>query len=255
MLHQAFNGKPELLRNTFGAEMFRIKAAMERPIRNPIPGTDENAAPTFEIIGLPPVFGEQHVCFRLRVLRNLPHIFTKLSYKSDIFVPQKLPQLRGIEMLDILDYWHKIEFFIPFDLDAKISECRERQIHWLHRDALADENWSLWKAGETSNIHALKSALIGFEMVVASTNNVAVENISRELPKRDSLREPWRSERYLQSVAYKIAAQRNERKFVKLASGDVPWGLFSCVLGKSKNRFHRARARQEVPEQTASFPA
>lgn len=137
-------------------------------------------------------------------------------------------------MLDILDYWHKIEFFIPFDLDAKISECRERQIHWLHRDALADENWSLWKAGETSNIHALKSALIGFEMVVASTNNVAVENISRELPKRDSLREPWRSERYLQSVAYKIAAQRNERKFVKLASGDVPWGLFSCVLGKSK---------------------
>jgi hypothetical protein len=89
---------------------------------------------------------------------------------------------------------------------------------------------------ETSYIRALKSALIGFEMVVASTNNVAVENISRDLPKVDSLREPWRSETYLQSVAYKVAAQRNERKFVKLASGDVPWGLISCVLGKSRNR-------------------
>lgn len=48
-LHQAFNGKPELLRNTFAAEMFRIKATMERLIRNPIPGTDENASPTFEM--------------------------------------------------------------------------------------------------------------------------------------------------------------------------------------------------------------
>jgi hypothetical protein len=48
-------------------------------------------------------------------------------------------------LLDILNYWHKIEFFIPFDLDAHIAECAEWQIHWLHSDALADENLSLWK--------------------------------------------------------------------------------------------------------------
>lgn len=104
-------------------------------------------------------------------------------------------------------------------------------------DAFEGSDYTVVHFGnETSNIRALRSALIGFEMVVASTNNVAVENISRDLPKRDSLRKPWRSERYLQSVAYKVAAQRNERKFVKLASGDVPWGLISCVLGKSRNR-------------------
>ena len=86
-------------------------------------------------------------------------------------------------------------------------------------------------------VRVLKPALTGFEMVVASTNNAAVENISVDLPKRDSLREPWRSQKYLQAVAYKVAAQKNEWRFVKLAPGDVPWGLISCVLGKARNRY------------------
>jgi predicted nucleic acid-binding Zn-ribbon protein len=89
---------------------------------------------------------------------------------------------------------------------------------------------------DASKIRVLKPALTGFEMVVASTNNAAVENISVDLPKRDSLREPWRSQKYLQAVAYKVAAQKNEWRFVKLAPGDVPWGLISCVLGKARNR-------------------
>lgn len=48
-LTKAFNGQPELLGTTFQAEMFQIKNAMERLIHNPIPGTNENAAPTFEM--------------------------------------------------------------------------------------------------------------------------------------------------------------------------------------------------------------
>lgn len=48
-LNAAFNGHPELLGGVFAAEMFRIKAAMERLIHNPIPGTGDNAAPTFEM--------------------------------------------------------------------------------------------------------------------------------------------------------------------------------------------------------------
>jgi len=48
-LNTAFNGHPELLGSVFAAEMFRIKTAMERLIHNPIPGTDRNAAPTFEM--------------------------------------------------------------------------------------------------------------------------------------------------------------------------------------------------------------
>jgi hypothetical protein len=91
---------------------------------------------------------------------------------------------------------------------------------------------------DASKIRVLKPALTGFEMVVASTNNAAVENISVELPKCDSLSEPWRSQTYLQAVAYKVAAQKNEWSFVKLAPGDVPWGLISCVLGKARNRYN-----------------
>ena len=48
-LNAAFNGRPDLLGAVFAAEMFQIKVAMERLIRNPIPGTKENAAPTFEM--------------------------------------------------------------------------------------------------------------------------------------------------------------------------------------------------------------
>lgn len=48
-LNTAFNGHPELLDKVFFAEMARIKDAMERLIHNPIPGTGENAAPSFEM--------------------------------------------------------------------------------------------------------------------------------------------------------------------------------------------------------------
>jgi len=48
-LNTAFNGHPEMLGGVFAKEMFAIKVAMERLIHNPIPGTHENAAPTFEM--------------------------------------------------------------------------------------------------------------------------------------------------------------------------------------------------------------
>jgi hypothetical protein len=48
-LNVAYNGQPELFGPVFTAEMFDIKVAMERLIHNPIPGTDEHAAPTFEM--------------------------------------------------------------------------------------------------------------------------------------------------------------------------------------------------------------
>jgi len=48
-LNKAFNGHPELLGAAFHSEMWGIRVAMERLIKNPIPGTHENAAPTFEM--------------------------------------------------------------------------------------------------------------------------------------------------------------------------------------------------------------
>ncbi len=89
---------------------------------------------------------------------------------------------------------------------------------------------------KSASISKLKPELTGFEMVVTSSNNAAVENISRELPKRQSLAEHWSSVEYLQPVAHKIAAQKKDDSFDELAFEDVPWGLISCVLGNKANR-------------------
>ncbi|WP_064681654.1 DEAD/DEAH box helicase [Rhizobium bangladeshense] len=87
----------------------------------------------------------------------------------------------------------------------------------------------------TASISALIPALAGFEMIVASSNNAAVENISRDLPKQSSISKTS-SFRYLQTVAHKIACQKDNGGVIKLSDGDRPWGLIACVLGNSRNR-------------------
>lgn len=89
--------------------------------------------------------------------------------------------------------------------------------------------------GSTVSVSALIPTLAGFEMIVASSNNAAVENISRDLPKRESVAKTF-SPRYLQTVAHKIAAQKNNGAVVKLSDDDRPWGLIACALGNSRNR-------------------
>lgn len=101
------------------------------------------------------------------------------------------------------------------------------------------------------SIALLKPELTGFEMVVASSNNAAVNNISEDLPKTKSLgaldrhsptETAWRTEdgkprqTYLQPVAHRLAAQTARGEFVELGADDTPWGLISCALGKRANR-------------------
>lgn len=97
--------------------------------------------------------------------------------------------------------------------------------------------------GQSHEIRLLKSELTGFEMVVASSNNAAVENISHDLPKLKALGEKaWLTPDgaskigYLQGVAHKVASQDNKNKFKTLKSHEVPWGLISCALGRKGNR-------------------
>ncbi|MDR9780386.1 DEAD/DEAH box helicase [Rhizobium redzepovicii] len=101
----------------------------------------------------------------------------------------------------------------------------------------------------TASISALIPGLAGFEMVVASSNNAAVENISRDLPKRSSIARTS-SLQYLQTVAHKIACQKDNGAAVKLSDGDRPWGLIACALGNSRNRraFKERFAFMEIPE-------
>ncbi|EKT1261528.1 helicase [Salmonella enterica] len=97
------------------------------------------------------------------------------------------------------------------------------------------------------------SALTGFEMIVASSNNAAVENISKELPQLKSLAEEFRTLDYLAPVANQIAAKARPKSEIKrgkngegkdrdyhlfspLKEDKQCWGLISAALGKKDNR-------------------
>lgn len=95
--------------------------------------------------------------------------------------------------------------------------------------------------GKSFNVGNLHPALTGYEMVVASSNNTAVENISKDLPKAGSIFPSNGEEfRYLQPVAHKLAAEwvdkSDKPRFRALDDQEMPWGLIACALGKSKNR-------------------
>lgn len=104
------------------------------------------------------------------------------------------------------------------------------------RDAFDGRPGSIvFSDGSTASLSVLKRDLAGFEMVVASANNTAVENISRDLPKRRSIADTS-TFGYLQTVAHKIAAQKDSGRFLDLSDDDRPWGLIACALGKAANR-------------------
>ncbi|AAY49474.1 DEAD/DEAH box helicase [Xanthomonas campestris] len=82
--------------------------------------------------------------------------------------------------------------------------------------------WSKRIRGENQELFALDPSLRGFEMVVASSNNKAVENISEEIPALKS-----------------IASGSTLRYFEPLATqllGKNAWGLSAAVLGNGANR-------------------
>jgi hypothetical protein len=96
------------------------------------------------------------------------------------------------------------------------------------------------------HVGRLRADLTGFEMVVASSNNAAVENLSRDLPKAKALgkagKSPWRDGAggarigYLKPVAANIAARTAKGGYTRPNADDMPWGLIACALGNKDNR-------------------
>ncbi|MDQ2711541.1 MAG: AAA domain-containing protein [Acidobacteriota bacterium] len=93
----------------------------------------------------------------------------------------------------------------------------------------------------------LDDSLVGFEMIVASSNNAAVQNVSEEFPfLRD---EEWAGYFYIRPVACKIAAAQVKGEVVPIAENKpLPWGLVSAVLGKKANRQKFVRHFYNDPE-------
>ncbi|MCP4738656.1 MAG: ATP-binding domain-containing protein [Bosea sp.] len=76
-----------------------------------------------------------------------------------------------------------------------------------------------------NHIYRPDERLLGFEMLVASSNNRAVENVSEELPLSGAVATDAPNLTYFKTVSDNVA-------------GDKPtWGLIAAVLGNSSNRF------------------
>lgn len=78
--------------------------------------------------------------------------------------------------------------------------------------------------GRERYAYQLDPRLFGFEMVVASSNNGAVENVTLELPQRDKIDPSW-----LPDAEY-------FSELGELTSGKPAWGLISAALGSKSKR-------------------
>ncbi|WRU97851.1 AAA domain-containing protein (plasmid) [Priestia filamentosa] len=89
-------------------------------------------------------------------------------------------------------------------------------------------------------IYLLNSKLSEYSMVVASSNNGAVENISKDLPKLDEVIRPSNKSKFKEyeelyaKEAKELSMYPSSAKDL-LGSNNNTWGLFSGALGKSNN--------------------
>lgn len=70
----------------------------------------------------------------------------------------------------------------------------------------------------------LNPSLYGFEIVVASSNNGAVENVTLELPQREKIDESW------------LPEAEHFADLAELVTGKPAWGLISGALGSKARR-------------------
>ena len=98
-------------------------------------------------------------------------------------------------------------------------------------------------AGEKAFFHlySLAPSLKGHEILVASSNNRAVENVSRELPATKAVGRPLEELTYFRSVSDLVHGPRDgvsaDEEDGSVAPDPVEtWGLIAAVLGNAKNR-------------------
>lgn len=105
--------------------------------------------------------------------------------------------------------------------------------------------------GRPRSVRQLIPELTGFEMVVASSNNAAVENVSTTLPRRGELGERWRTDADyfggLASLAQTVVGSSEDEGANDTLAGkddllEAPaalssaWGLVAARLGRSAHR-------------------
>lgn len=95
--------------------------------------------------------------------------------------------------------------------------------------------------GETLYFNRLNKSIKGFEIVVASSNNGAVENISKELPQLKQIsRESDKNFNEIENNYEKLYREKIEeldlyKEISKEIIGGESWGIFSVALGRGNN--------------------
>lgn len=136
------------------------------------------------------------------------------------------------------------------DVVAEIIVARAKRLARLARprdiflkrctaaDTFMDKDRTYW---------TLDPSVTGYEIVVASSNNRAVENVSQDLPSADAIDEEWenRIEReykglfdgyYFRDFADKVVGGTSGGKGEPDVGASSSWALISAVLGKSDNK-------------------
>lgn len=95
--------------------------------------------------------------------------------------------------------------------------------------------------GENLYFNRLNKNIKGFEIVVASSNNGAVENISKELPQLKQIsRESDKNFNEIENNYEKLYREKTEeldlyKEISKEIIGGESWGIFSVALGRGNN--------------------
>ncbi|MEU4565182.1 ATP-binding protein [Micromonospora sp. NPDC023956] len=112
------------------------------------------------------------------------------------------------------------------DLIAALVVERARSLAALPTPTAAFTGQTLgWRSDKHQRrIRQLRADLVGFEMVVASANNGAVANVTREIPQSTAIDDCWAEEAsYLRQHAERVL-------------GEPAWGMVAAMLGNKGNR-------------------
>lgn len=122
-------------------------------------------------------------------------------------------------------------------LAGNIVERARRLAALPHAQDAFTDTVHTWNVGEKfeSKVPQLRSELTGFEMVVASANNSAVENISFEIPATEAIAEQWHdSADYFSDIATFMLQRDSQNQGSKATT--TAWGTIAARLGNKSNR-------------------
>ena len=120
------------------------------------------------------------------------------------------------------------------DVIANIIVQRAKILSTLKADEIFGRGVKL-DGSQYPNFYPLNDKLKGFEIVVASCNNKAVENISAELPKLNSVDKAYLSEfDYFRLQASRMLSFDKKDGYKSLLA-EPAWGLICATLGSSGN--------------------